>query len=185
MKFAVILILFLAFPGGVYADSPDFLSLFRFDFGVQEEYTDNVDYSPSNTRDDWITRVYGGVRLSTELAPERPGRRVQEEPMGRNPWGINLDYRLAYNYYAKDTYDAYFSHEREGLGYLGHDRQKGSPAPERLSAAIGGTLGVAVSGRGSAVGLSSGQPENSGEVYSQCAGAVCGIPVREGRPVFL
>ncbi|MBP1713471.1 MAG: hypothetical protein H6Q42_1674, partial [Deltaproteobacteria bacterium] len=111
MKFSVILILFLAFPGGVYADSRDVLSLFRFDFGVEEQYTDNVDYSPSNTRDDWITRVYGGFRLSTELAPERAPGQVQQEPMGRNPWGINLDYRLGYNYYAKDTHDDYFSHE--------------------------------------------------------------------------
>ena len=111
MKFAVILILFLALPGGVYADSREVLSLFRFDFGVQEEYTDNVDYSPSNTRDDWITRVYGGFRLSTELAPERAPGQVEQKPMGRDPWGINLDYRLAYNYYANDTYDDYFGHD--------------------------------------------------------------------------
>ena len=81
MKVAVILILFLAFPGGVYADSPDFLSLFRFDFGVQEEYTDNVDYSPSNTRDDWITRVYGGSGCRQSLPRSGPPARCS-----RNPW---------------------------------------------------------------------------------------------------
>ena len=85
--------------------------MLRFDFGVREDYTDNVDYRSSNKRDEWITRVYGGVRLSTELAPERAPGQVQQEPMGRDRYGINLNYRLGYNHYAKDTNDAYVSHE--------------------------------------------------------------------------
>lgn len=109
--FAVVFALCLAFPGGVFAEAPDVLSLFRFDFGVQEEYTDNVDFRAADKRDDWLTRVYAGVRLSTELAPDRAPGQVAQAPMGRDRSGINLDYRLTYNHYAKDTYDYYIGHE--------------------------------------------------------------------------
>jgi hypothetical protein len=110
-EFAVILILCLAFPGWVYADSRNPLSLFQFDFGVQEEYTDNVDYRSSNKRDEWITGVYGAIRLSTELTPERAPGQLEEKPIDRDPYGINLRYKGSYNHYANDTYDNYFSHE--------------------------------------------------------------------------
>jgi len=110
-KYFVILSLCLAFPGWVYAESRSALSLFQFDFGVQEDYTDNVNYNPSNKRDEWITQVYGGIKISTELAPERAPGQVEEKPRERDRYGINLAYRGGYNYYANDTNDDYFSHE--------------------------------------------------------------------------
>lgn len=110
-KYFAFLVLFFTFPGWVYAESRNVLSLFQFDFGVQEEYTDNVNYSSINKRDDWITQVYGGIRISTELAPERTPGQLVEKPKARDRYGINLAYRGSYNYYANDTNDDYFSHE--------------------------------------------------------------------------
>jgi hypothetical protein len=110
-RFCLTLIFCLAFPGWVNADSRSALSLFQFDFGVQEDYTDNVNYSSSNKQDEWITRAYGGIRLSTELAPERAPGQVEEKPKGRDRYGIILEYKGSYNHYANDTNDDYFSHE--------------------------------------------------------------------------
>ena len=75
IKFVVLLILFLLIPLSAQAQMGDWLSKFRFDFGVQEDYTDNVDLSPTNTREDWITKIYAGIGFSTLRPVDRaPGQ---------------------------------------------------------------------------------------------------------------
>jgi len=95
--------------------------------------------------------------------------------MGRDPWGINLEYRLGYNYYAKDTYDAYFSHEGrlDTWATIGRrvilrlkDYLLQSEEPLELQFQEGLRRWIIFRAA-----------KDSGQIYSQCTGAVCGIPV--------
>ena len=89
----------------------DWLSKFRFDFGVQEDYTDNVDLRATNTREDWITKIYAGIGFSTLRPVDRAPGQLEQAPRERDPWGVDLNYVFGYNYYANNTYDDYASHE--------------------------------------------------------------------------
>ena len=105
------LILFLIIPLSAQAQMGDWLSKFRFDFGVQEDYTDNVDLRPTNTREDWITKIYAGIGFSTLRPVDRAPGQLEQAPRERDPWGVDLNYIFGYNYYANNTYDDYTSHE--------------------------------------------------------------------------
>jgi len=105
------LIWFLIFPGVALAGFGSFLSKFQPSLTLQEEYTDNVDLRPDNQREDWITTLYPGIRFSTTLPPEKAPGQVPQTPATRDPWGIDLNYRLGLVYYGRETYDDYISHE--------------------------------------------------------------------------
>jgi hypothetical protein len=109
-KIVVLIILFFSIPLSAQAQMGDWPSRFRFDFGVQENYTDNVDLRPTNTREDWITRVFAEIGYSTLRPEDRAPGQLEQAPRERDPWGIDLNYAFGYNYYANKTYDDYPSH---------------------------------------------------------------------------
>ena len=110
-RIASLLILFLIIPLSAQAQMGDWLSKFRFDFGVQEDYTDNVDLRATNTREDWITKIYAGIGFSTLRPVDRAPGQLEQAPRERDPWGVDLNYVFGYNYYANNSYDDYASHE--------------------------------------------------------------------------
>ncbi|MBP1712980.1 MAG: hypothetical protein H6Q42_1183 [Deltaproteobacteria bacterium] len=104
------LIFFFSIPLSAQAQLGDW-SKFRFDFGVQEDYTDNVDLRATNTREDWITKVFAGIGYSTLRPVDRTPGQLELAPRERDPWGIDLNYVAGYNYYANKTYEEYWSHD--------------------------------------------------------------------------
>jgi len=91
----VILTLFLLYPySSVYADFRDFLSKFHPYIILQEDYTDNLFLTHTNTQDDWITTVSPGLTFSTTTENS----------------GIELGYLLGLVFYAKHSEDNYVSH---------------------------------------------------------------------------
>jgi len=112
LNLITLLFLFLlSIPAFAQAQMSDYLSKFRFDFGVQEDYTDNVDLRATNTREDWITKVFAGIGYSTLRPVDREPGQLELAPPERDPWGIDLNYVAGYNYYANKTYEEYWSHK--------------------------------------------------------------------------
>ncbi len=64
---------------------------------VEEEYTNNLDLTPKNKKDDFITKVYPGLNFSAT----------------KKTYGLDLDYRLGLIFYAKE-------HERNYVSHLGN-----------------------------------------------------------------
>jgi len=99
----------LAAPTGALADYSDILNRFHPYLSFQEEYTDNLDLTPINRREDWITTVGLGLRFSTlPVSSEVPGQ--INTPPPSPPQGIDLDYMLGLVFYAKNPDDNYVSH---------------------------------------------------------------------------
>jgi len=73
---------------------------------IQEEYTSNVDLTPSNERDDFITTIAPGFRVSTLKRSSRTGE-FQTPSSTEEAYGAHLDLRVPMVFYAKDTYDNY------------------------------------------------------------------------------
>jgi len=107
LPIAAFWILVLSFPAR--AELGEFWKMFHPLAGVQEEYTDNLNLTPENPKEDYITRGYVGLRFSTlPASPTTPGL-IQQTPEG--PSGLDLDYRLGYVAYARNHDRNYVSHE--------------------------------------------------------------------------
>jgi len=88
----------------------DFLSQIHPSLAVQEEYSDNIDLTPTNKKDDFITTTFLGLRYSTSPATtETPG--LIQESAPSQPSGLDLGYRLGLVYYAKNEENNYTSHD--------------------------------------------------------------------------
>ena len=75
-----------------------------------QEYTDNLDLTANNRRQDWITTAGLGLRLSTLAgSSEVLGKRAA--PVPTQPDGIDLDYMLGLVFYAKNAESNYVSHD--------------------------------------------------------------------------
>ena len=96
-------------PSGSLADFGDIMAKFRPYLDFTQEYTDNLDLTANDRRQDWITTAGIGLRLST-LAPGSKvlGQRAATVPT--QPDGIDLDYMLGLVFYAKNAESNYVSH---------------------------------------------------------------------------
>ena len=70
MRGLVIGLFLMMFPTIAYAELKDILSHFQAYITVEEEYNSNINLTPTNRKDDFITRVYPGIKFST--APKSP-----------------------------------------------------------------------------------------------------------------
>jgi hypothetical protein len=92
-----------------HADIGDILSRFQFYAVAEETYDTNVDLTPRNEREDFITNVGVGVRFST-LPRAETTREFKPPSTGEETaYGINLDFLPTYVYYAKGTSDDYLA----------------------------------------------------------------------------
>ena len=90
--FFLILIL-IGLPSMVQADLGNILSKFQPSISIVEEYNDNIDLTPKNRIDDFITTIYPGLRFSAKEAK----------------YGMDLDYRPGFVFYSKETDRNYIS----------------------------------------------------------------------------
>jgi len=96
-------------PSVVYADWGDILSRIQVYGGVQETYDSNVNLTPTNKKDDYITTVFLGLRVSTLPRSEITGEFQQPSTSEETKYGISLDFLPGYVFYAKHTSDNYLS----------------------------------------------------------------------------
>ena len=80
---------------------------------LQEEYNSNVDLTPTNERDDFITTISPGFRVSTLKRSPRTGEFRVPSSSEEEKYGVDLDVQVPIVFYAKDTYDDY-------IGLLGN-----------------------------------------------------------------
>ena len=78
------------FPSLGLADFGDVISKFHPYLDFDQEYTDNLDLTATNRRDDWITRIAPGIRFSTLPARSTVPGQIREAPA--EPAGAELDY---------------------------------------------------------------------------------------------
>ncbi len=93
----------------VYADWGDMLSRFQFYGTVQETYDNNVNLTPRDKKDDFITTVSLGLRFSTLPRSETTGGFLPPSATEETRYGIYLDFLPSYLFYAKGTSDNYLS----------------------------------------------------------------------------
>ncbi|MBM4333689.1 MAG: hypothetical protein FJ117_21155 [Deltaproteobacteria bacterium] len=84
------------------ADVGDFLSKFHPYISVQGEYTDNINLTPTNRKEDWITTISAGLKFST-----------LPKGITSAPSGIDLNYGLGLVFYATEKENDYVSHAGE------------------------------------------------------------------------
>jgi hypothetical protein len=101
-------LLIIEIPSIVHADFEGFLSKFQPSIAVQEEYNSNIDLTPRNGREDYITTVYPGLRFSTSPRSITTGQKAPTT--AEENYGIDLDYRPGFVFYAKEHDNNYISH---------------------------------------------------------------------------
>ena len=102
-------VLFLIiFPVIVYAGSEDILSHFQAYINVQEEYNSNIDLTPKNKRDDFITTISPGLKFSTSPRSPVTGE-FRQTPTAEEKYGVDLDFNVGFNFYAKNNEENYTS----------------------------------------------------------------------------
>ena len=99
----------MMFPAIGHAGSEDLLSHVKAYIAVQEEYNSNVDLTPNRSkRDDFITTITPGLTFST--APKSPVTgEFRPTPTAEERYGMDLDVRAGFNFYAKEHEDNYIS----------------------------------------------------------------------------
>ena len=110
-KYACLILMpfLLSAPSIGYTDTGDILSRFQLYGTVQETYDNNVDLTPRNKRDDFITNVSLGLRFSTLPRSETTREFRQPSTTEETRYGIYLDFLPGYVFYAKQTNDNYLS----------------------------------------------------------------------------
>jgi hypothetical protein len=94
-------------PPTAHAESGDLFSYFQPYISVQEEYNSNIDLTPTNRRDDYITTVSPGLRFST--LPRSEVTRAQQAPTAEQKFGMDLNVNAGFVFYAKEEDDNYTS----------------------------------------------------------------------------
>lgn len=96
-------------PMIVHAWSEDLLSHFKAYIDIQEEYNSNINLSTNRYRqDDFITTITPGFIIST--APKSPVTgQFLKTPTAEKNYGIDLDFRAGFNFYAKHHEENYIS----------------------------------------------------------------------------
>ena len=93
----------IAVPGAAGADGSDFLSKFQPYISLQEEYDSNIDLTPDNEIDDFITTISPGLRFSTLGRSETTGQYRLPSSTVEGASGFDFDYRLGLFFYAKES----------------------------------------------------------------------------------
>jgi hypothetical protein len=105
----MISLVFIFVPSVVNADLADILPGFQIYGAVQETYDNNVNLTPTNKKNDFITTVGLGIRYSTLPRAETTGEFQQPSVSEETRYGIILDFLPSYAFYAKSTNDDYLS----------------------------------------------------------------------------
>ena len=97
----------LLVPSMAHAELGDLFTYFQPYISVQEEYNSNIDLTPTNERDDFITTISPGLRFST--LPRTEKTRAQQAPTAEKKFGIDLDFNAGFVFYAEEEDNNYTS----------------------------------------------------------------------------
>lgn len=104
----LVAILFMGLPAVVHADWGEILSKFQPYITLQEEYSSNIFLTETGKIDDYITTVSPGLRFSTlPRIPTTGG--FQRVPTPEDRFGMDLDIRAGFVFYAKEEDNKYIS----------------------------------------------------------------------------
>ncbi len=125
---ALLGIFFLLAPFSLaHAEIGDVLSKFHPYIGIKEEYSDNINLTATDRKEDFITTIAPGLRFSTspiissvipgqfQAAPWRPGWIITPgqfplPPPAPEPWGVDLNYILGLVSYDQNSQYNNISH---------------------------------------------------------------------------
>jgi hypothetical protein len=119
----VLILLMVGIPGMVRADLQEILLKFQPYLSVQEEYSSNIDLTPNNKKDDFITTVSPGLRFSSLGRSPTTGELRQAPKAEEEKYGIDLDYRLGLVFYSKKTENNFVSHQGNLNSWYTFDRR--------------------------------------------------------------
>jgi hypothetical protein len=102
-------IILTSFFSIAHADVWDVLSHVHPSLSFEEDYSDNINLTSANRREDWITTVSPGLRFSTSRAEVTTPGLIQQAPTETS--GIDLQYQLGLVSYAKNSENNYISQE--------------------------------------------------------------------------
>jgi hypothetical protein len=94
-------------PMIVHAEVGDLFTYFQPYISAQEEYNSNIDLTPTNRREDYITTISPGFRFST--MPRSEVTRTKQAPTAEQKFGMDLDFNAGFVFYAKEEDDNYTS----------------------------------------------------------------------------
>ena len=117
---------FCASLSWAHADVVDVFSKFHPFISLQEDYSDNINLTATNRKEDFITTIAPGLRFSTaplspsfipgqfQATPMRPGALIipgqfPQAPPAPDPWGVDLNYLLGLVFYAQNSQLNYVS----------------------------------------------------------------------------
>ena len=109
IKCLVFGLVLMMLPTIVHAWSEEILSHFQVYITAEEEYNSNIDLAPNRLkRDDFITTVSPGLKFSTLPKSPTTGE-FTRTPTAEDRFGIDLDFRVGFVFYAKEHDDNYIS----------------------------------------------------------------------------
>lgn len=102
-------LLLMLLPTMVHAWAEDIFSHFQVYITAEEEYNSNLDLTSNRLkRSDYITTVSPGLRFSTSPKSPTTGE-FRREPTAEDRFGVDLDVRAGFVFYAKEHDDNYIS----------------------------------------------------------------------------
>ena len=108
-RWSMVILLITGLPTIADADMEEVLSMFQVYAVVDETYDTNVNLTPRNEQDDFITTFSLGVRFSTLPKSETTGEFQQPAATEETKYGMSLDFLPGYVIYAENTNDNYLS----------------------------------------------------------------------------
>lgn len=106
LRYALCAMLLLV-PSMAHAEIGDLFTYFQPYISVREEYNSNIDLTPTNERDDFITTISPGFRFST--LPRGEVTRAEQAPTAEKKFGMDLDFNAGFVFYADENDDNYTS----------------------------------------------------------------------------
>lgn len=89
------------FPSLGFGQVKEIFSWVQPYINLEGEYNDNIDLTPKNRLDDFITTISPGIRVST--IPRSPATgEFRRAPTAEEKFGIDLDFRAGFVFYAKE-----------------------------------------------------------------------------------
>ena len=109
MKWLAFGLFLMLLPTIAHAWSEDILSHFQVYITAEEQYNSNLDLAPNRLkRDDFITTVSPGLKFSTSPKSPVTGE-FRRDPTADERFGIDLDFRAGFVFYAKEHDNNYIS----------------------------------------------------------------------------
>jgi len=113
----IIAICIVILPNIVRADLKEILLSFQPYITLQEEYNSNLDLTATNRKEDYITSIYVGLKLTPLLKAAVTGELQKVPTTLDRKYGIDLNFNAGFQFYNKETDNNYISLNGELNGW--------------------------------------------------------------------